>query len=563
MKTLFGVLTTVAVLALSPAGASAQITSANVGDLQLKWDRNDIGQVTAAPVLANGLLYVSSWDGTLYALDPDDGSTTWSHDTGAGFIAGIQSTPLVLPNGDVCIGSSLANVTCLDGTTGVVTLGPASVGSAFFDNIWSGLATANDRLIVSVASLLDQPCTQGRIIALDLNNNLAELWTLVAVPENICDTDTTIACTDDSECGADGTCTEARGAGVTATVSFDSTGDIIYMNTVGCYTFPSVGDSDSIFKVDATNGSVIWKTRVDPIEQFGVCNDDNSEDCGRDSDCTTGTCAQACAGGDNNGSTCSDDSECAAGGGVCRGRKPSYHDFGALNGPNLFDTGVKEILITGSKNGTLYALNETDGMIAWETTVRPKPISPGFAGFGLFNGPVTVTNGNVYAALYELIPDRVCDDDNSIGCDDDSECGTFCIPLPAHLQAWNATTGAPVWQNDIDIGPSWSAASVANNVVYAGTNGASEFYAHDATTGARLATFPLGNSTVSKALVDGDSLYIGYGVISPPGGVRAYSLSTAPVPVLPGWGGVALLMSLLLLTAIVVRRRAARVRVRA
>ena len=46
-------------------------------------------------------------------------------------------------------------------------------------------------------------------------------------------------------------CVDARGAGVTATVSFDPSGDFLYMNPVSCYTFPAVGDSGTILKLDA------------------------------------------------------------------------------------------------------------------------------------------------------------------------------------------------------------------------------------------------------------------------------------------------------------------------
>jgi hypothetical protein len=65
------------------------------------------------------------------------------------------------------------------------------------------------------------------------------------------------------------------------------------MNTVGCYTFPSIGDSDSMFKVDASTGDVEWKQRVSQPEQFGTCQNDTSIDCGLDADCGVGnTCTK-------------------------------------------------------------------------------------------------------------------------------------------------------------------------------------------------------------------------------------------------------------------------------
>lgn len=565
MKQLIGVLAVTAALAAG-APAHAAITPTNVSLLQQKWDFPLPKAVSASPIVANGLVYAGSWNGIMYALDPADGSVVWSFDTGSSIPLGIQSTALVVPNingdpaPDVCFGDSNAHVWCRDGLDGsaiwdknVTATANCTGDSSIFctddsdctgngvcfgtDHIWSGLHTASGRLFVSVASHSDQPCTRGRLVALDLSNG-ADLWELQTVPDMICDTDTAVECTDDSECPAGGTCVPARGAGVTATVSTDASGNSVYMNTVGCFTYPSVGDSDSMFKITAATGAVVWKTRVDAPEQFGACSNDASIDCGTDADCgASNTCIT----------------------------KANYHDFGFLNGPIPVEVpdgmGTKTILVSGSKNGTLYALNEIDGTFAWTNEVRPKPISPGFAGFGLFNGPVKVVNGRVHAALYQLIPSRVCDNDNAQGCNDDTDCpGGSCLPVPEHLQAFDVTDGSVLWTDEIGI--SWSGVGAANGVVYAGTQAATEFYAYNAATGARLATFPLPANTTSVATVDGDSLYIGYGGFGA-GGLRAYELGAPPVPGLSAWMGLLLAALLATSAALVLRRRVSHVAVKA
>ncbi len=536
MNTLIRTLAALALLTQTAGSATADITPGNVAQLQLKWDfplAN--GTVSASPVVANGLVYAGAWNGIMYALDPDDGSVVWSFDTGSGGI-GIQSTALVTPNlngdpaPDVCFGDSSAHVWCRDGLDGSA-IWDKLVGNPAVDHIWSGLATASGRLFVSVASHSDNPCTQGRLVALDLATG-ADLWTLQTVPDMICDTDTAIECTDDSDCPAGGTCVEALGAGVTATVSTNPAGSAVYMNTVGCFTFPSVGDSDSMFKIDAATGGVVWKTRVDPPEQFGSCSNDASIDCGTDADCgASNTCTT----------------------------KMFYHDFGFLNGPIPVEVpdglGTKTILISGSKNGTLYALNETNGSVAWTNAVQPKPITPGFAAFGLFNGPLAVAGGRVHAALYQLSPNRVCDLDHTQGCNDDGDCtaGT-CLPLPDHLQTFDATDGSTLWTDE--IGVAWSGVGAANGVVSSGTNVSAEFYAYSAATGVRLATFPIPAPSVSVARVDGDTLYVGYG-LGVSGGVRAYEVGPPPIPALSGWVGLLLGGLLAASAALVLRRRAA------
>ena len=497
-------------LGLSWLTAHASVTPATVGALSEKWDFPTTA-VTASPVLAGGLLYVSSWDGFVYALDPGDGSTTWSYDTGSGSFMGVQATPLVTSAGTVCVGDSAINVTCLDSTTGAVVWGPVNLGVGGVDNIWSGLAESNGRLFVSVSSILDTPCTKGRLVALDLATG-AHLWTKQTVPDRICQTDTTEECATNSDCSLGGDCVDAVGAGMTATVSFDPSGDALYMNPVSCFTFPSVGDSDSIKKVDATDGSLIWQTRITPIEQFGFCADTPEDDCGLDGDCTTGTCTVP---------------------------KGVFRDTGFLNGPNPVEVpdgaGTKTLLISGSKNGTLYALNESDGSIAWTNEVRPHPVAPGFAGFGLFNGPLAIADGRVFAALFQLAPARVCDNDPGTGCTADGDClGGSCLSEPDHLMAFDASDGSLLWSDD--IGPSWSAVSVVDGVVYVGTNDtdpaddSSTLFAYSAETGARLSEFKLPKSTVSRAVVDGDSLYVGYGIFGPGGGVRALHSACPSVP---------------------------------
>lgn len=532
MKMLKILATVLATTWLCAPAASAQITADTVDDLKLKWDFS-AGLVTASPVLANGLLYVASWDGFIYALDPDDGSTVWSHDTGSGGlgITGSQTTPLVTPAGNVCVGTTLAEVTCLDGASGAVVWGPKSIGTPQLDNIWSGLATANGLLYVSVASILDQPCTNGRLLALDLDTG-AGVWSLQTVPDNVCMTDTATECSTNADCPDAGRCVAGRGAGVTATVSFDPTDAFLYMNTVGCFTYPSIGDSDSFFKVDALTGAVVWKTRVNAPEQFGECVDDISIGCGRDADCPSGTCdLPQCA--DHPGILCSVAGDCPSG--DCQTLQvKAYNDFGFLNGPIPVDIddgggGTKTVVISGSKNGTLYALDEATGAIAWSNAVQPTPTPPGFAGFGLFNGPLSIADGRVYAALYQLIPRRVCANDNSVGCSSDSDCGAgTCLADVDHLMAFDADDGSIVWSDD--IGPTWSATSVSNGIVFAGSdpggapNGLAELLAYDAVTGARLAAYQLPNQSVTRAVVDGDSLYVGYGVLSFPGGVHALEL---------------------------------------
>src|SRR4029453_12747046 len=155
--------------------------------------------------------------------------------------------------------------------------------------------------------------------------------------------------------------------------------------------------------------------------------------------------------------------------------KSAYHDFGFLNGPIQIQVpdglgGTKTLIVSASKNGTLYAFEEPTGMIAWTNVVRATPVSPGFAGFGLFNGAIAYADGRIFAALNALAPSRVCSNDAHRGCSSDAQCenGGTCPPEGKHLKAFDATTGQQVWEEE--IGRSWAHAPVRTGAVFARTN---------------------------------------------------------------------------------------------
>ncbi|MFQ5515932.1 MAG: PQQ-binding-like beta-propeller repeat protein, partial [Myxococcota bacterium] len=459
------------VVGLGPAGAAtAEIGAGNVADLQLVWDFPLSKAVTSSPTLAHGRLYVSSWDRKVYAVDPGTGAELWSFDTGTSSSFGVQSTVLATPDGRIFFGDADARLHSLDGSDGSVVW-TRSLGNPAVDHIWPAPTVAAGRLFIGIASHADVPCTQGRLVALDLATG-ADLWTLQTVPDRVCTNDTGVECSTDADCLALGndpgaTCVQALGAGVTGEVVTNPAGTAVYMNTVDCTTFPAVGDSGTIFKIDAVTGTVIWKTKVDPNEQFGACVVDESIDCATAADCPSGACEP----------------------------KLFYHDFGFLNGPLRIEAddgqgGTRTLIVSGGKNGTLYALDEADGSIVWTNQVLPPPETPNYAGFGLFNGAIAAAGGRIHAALYQFfVP---------------------VVPAPPHLQAFDAATGATLWTDEIGI--SLANTSVANGVVFVGTGESDEFFAYDAASGTRLTSFALPARTVSRATVDGDALYIGYGL---------------------------------------------------
>ena len=60
----------------------------------------------------------------------------------------------------------------------------------------------------------------------------------------------------------------AKGGGITATPAASADGEDLYVASVGCLSFPSVGNSDSMFKMDAATGAIDWVYRSRTTEQF-------------------------------------------------------------------------------------------------------------------------------------------------------------------------------------------------------------------------------------------------------------------------------------------------------
>jgi outer membrane protein assembly factor BamB len=495
------------------------IDVSNVNDLVIKWHfgiPDPIGSgargVTSTVTVDDRQVYVTSWNGFVYAVDRKTGKLKWKYNTGSVGFLGVQSSATLTADGRVLVGDSAAKVHCLLAKTGEV-LWTATLGDPVGESahIWGSPTVVNDKVFVGVASHSDQPCTRGVQIALDLDTG-AELWRSYTIPASICHSDTSIACTNNADCGNTGSpcvvntcsndinqpcnddtdcpgqfgfngtcllsqscffdqgtscttntdctsCVPAVGGGVTTTPAVDETGENVFTASVGCFTAPSVGNSDALFSLDAKDGSVNWVYRTEAIEQFAD--------------------------------------------------GPPYHDYGFLNGPILAEVddglgGFNKVVVAGSKDGTIYAVDRDTGTPVWSNPLIP---APDFAGFGLFNGPVAFADGDFFAALFNP--------GNWPSGND-------------HLYRFSGQTGATVWSDQ--IGESWSAVTVANGVLYAGTNTAPEFYAYDAASGLRLRTFvlpgvgELPDSVSGGPAIVGDTLYMPYGIFGQKGGVIAFSL---------------------------------------
>ena len=80
---------------------------------QIKWKFHTDGQVISSPAVANGMAYVGSTDGNLYAVDLESGTQKWKLFTGVR----VTSSPAV-ENGVVYFGSYSGRFYAVDAASG-------------------------------------------------------------------------------------------------------------------------------------------------------------------------------------------------------------------------------------------------------------------------------------------------------------------------------------------------------------------------------------------------------------------------------------------------------------
>jgi len=90
------------------------------------WNYTTKGVVWSAPGIANGIVYVGSYDYNVYALNATTGAKVWNYTIGD-----IVYTTTAIGNGIVYVGSGSGVIYALNATTGAKVWNYDTVGSVF------------------------------------------------------------------------------------------------------------------------------------------------------------------------------------------------------------------------------------------------------------------------------------------------------------------------------------------------------------------------------------------------------------------------------------------------
>ncbi len=447
------------------------------------------GDVSATPTVAGNAVYFPDWGGNLFAVNKETGGLLWSHQISDydGVAGAISRVSPAVDNDQLIIGDILsskqvhdgANVMAIDRKTGalrwithveshqaaVITGSPVVFGGV----VYIGVSSIEE----SLATDPTYPCCsfRGSFVALDAKTG-AILWKTFDVPDN------------------DGQTNQYSGGAIWEPPAIDPKRGVLYVGTGNNYTVPKAVETcqlaqlardctapddffDAALALDLKTGAVKWGKKLQTFDTWTVAcllpNGDKNPNCPVPS-------------------------------------SPDF-DFGG-GGPNL----LGDIVGLGQKSGIYWALNPDNGNVLWST-----PVGPGGSLGGIEWGAAS-DGKRIYVAIAnsDLLPYTL-------------------VPSQQQITwgAWSALdpkTGKILWQTADPIPGSLDrgALSVANNVVYAGSN-SGEMYALDARTGAVLWSFNSGGTVIDGPSIADGTIYwgSGYKEINGTGNNKVYSFSLA------------------------------------
>jgi len=369
-------------------GDAARLAVSDLSRLKLKWAFGFPGATSASsqPVVLGGRVYISSWEGDVYALDAKTGCIHWMMEMEAGVRSAISIGPGPSGNPVVYFGDLAANAYAVDASSGK-TLWKTKVDAFPLARITGSPALHAGVLYVPVSSREESTAGnpkyaccrfRGSVVALDAATG-AQIWKTFMIAEEARPTKTSSAGV--QSWGPSGTA-------VWVAPTIDPKRNALYVGTGNSYSAPVAPMSDAIVAMDLTSGKILWSRQLTPNDTWN------------------GSCP----------ATARDHANCA---------DQDAPDYDFASSPILIELpGGRAMLIAGQKSGVLFALDpDRKGATLWEQRVGAGGVSGGIMWGSAVDGD------RVYAAL---------SDSRRIGraVDPDSGGGLAAVELKTGTLLW-------------------------------------------------------------------------------------------------------------------------------
>ncbi len=311
-------------------GAISGIDQQNVGKLELAWSLAlpKVADMRSQPAIIGDTLYLGDKAGRLYAIDRSTGCV---HNS-TKIISGIRSAMTVATQGGgkrmLVFADSLANVYAIDPLSlekiwqTRIAINKYSIVSGSITYFDGTLYVPVSSYEVAAASSPDYVCctSHGAIVALDIEDG-GILWRWDATPE----------ATPQGLSSAGRQFWGPSGASVWSTPTIDAERNLLYAGTAENLSHPVTDTSDAIVALDLDDGSLRWA--------FQALADDVWN-------------AACLSGGDN-----------------CPENEGPDFDFGASVILATQESG-KQVLLAGQKSGEVFALDpDADGAVLWRNKI--------------------------------------------------------------------------------------------------------------------------------------------------------------------------------------------------
>lgn len=414
------------------------INASNIGNLELAWafGFEDSSNARAQPVVMNGVLFMGSNSGTVYAMDLASGCAYWTFLATTEVRGSLSVAHSAALNKNLLVGADASNrVFVLDAMTGE-RLWHADVDPSPYARSTGSPVVVGEQIFVPVSSaevvVASNPAHEccsfrGNVAAFNLNTG-EKLWHTFIMEEA-------------KEVGLNSAGKRVfapSGAPIWDAPTVDAERRRVYVGSGQNYSRPASNSSDSVIAFNMDNGEIDWIMQTTGNDAFTM----------------------ACTAAANHPN--------------CPDPGPDL-DIGASVLSVTLSTG-KDILVAGTKGGVVFALDpDNEGALLWQTRVGRG---------GALGG---VHWGMSYVGDVAFVP--VSDRATGLEQDDGRQPGLHAIDMKTGRSLWYAEAPQRCGPAERGCMDSYSAPpSATDDLVVAGSlNG--RLFAHSQETGAVLWEF--------------------------------------------------------------------------